>query len=428
MKADKKIYAPNWCYTALKWWVDRFVRLSFSQFDVAGTDNIPTDGAVVFVANHTCALMDALVILSSTKNKKVFMARADIFGKGFVARILQFLRIMPIYRRRDGLGAVRGNTASFDRAVEVLKHRVPLCIFAEGTHRPKHSLLPLTKGFARIALQALDQNGGKISVVPVGIEYEDYFSYRRSVCITYGKPIDVGQTVAECPDNDEAARIDLLRTKVTEQLRELIVWIADDDKYDMIIDGIDYSLPEMLLDLPPRQRRVFRVQTDLRIELAKRLQGMVARRKEQAKEFFGEVRETIDWLDAHHLSHDTLDTKRNGAVAQAAAWGILGTIAILIMLPFAAPVIVVCELLASMIKDRAFRNTARFGGVFVMVPLTSVAWFVIAPTQLYLIWWFAPLAFVFVPLASILTMEIWYRTRKALRNWRYAILLKKKER
>ena len=68
-------------YTFLKFFVDWSVKSSYRKYQVEGLENIPADGSVIWASNHTNALMDPMVMLSSTRGRKVFVARADIFKK-----------------------------------------------------------------------------------------------------------------------------------------------------------------------------------------------------------------------------------------------------------------------------------------------------------------------------------------------------------
>ena len=176
-------------YTFLLPVVQRATRRCFRRFHVSGWERVPKDGSVIFVTNHTCSLMDPLVMLRAEGRKVVFMARADMFRKPAVARILRWLRILPIYRIRDGVSAVKTNSEAIAEAVGVLRDRCPLCLYPEGTHRPKHSLLPLGKGVCHIAFEAVREIGDKwpVFIVPAGIEYSDYFRFRPDMELQIGR-------------------------------------------------------------------------------------------------------------------------------------------------------------------------------------------------------------------------------------------------
>ena len=105
----KHIQDKDWFYSFLKVFVDWSVISSYRKYQVSGLENIPEDGSVIWASNHTNALMDPMVMLSTTRGRKVFVARADIFKKRWAFRALSFLRVMPIYRIRDGINAVKHN-------------------------------------------------------------------------------------------------------------------------------------------------------------------------------------------------------------------------------------------------------------------------------------------------------------------------------
>ena len=201
-------------------------RRSYRRFKYVGKENIPTDGAVIFAPNHTNALCDAMAILGIDHGQKVFVARADIFKDPKKAAILNWLKIMPISRVRDGLEEVRHNDETMNKAVDTLRDGVPFCIFAEGTHHPDRSILPLSKGIFRIALQANESFGHEkpVYIVPVGIEYGDYFHLWDSVKVTIGEPINVTSFVESRLSfvESRAQMIMELREILTERMEALI--------------------------------------------------------------------------------------------------------------------------------------------------------------------------------------------------------------
>lgn len=229
-----KIQDTDRLYAFLRPYVDWMFRRSYRCTQCIGRENIPSDGAVIFAPNHTNGLCDALAVLGIDRNRKVFVARADIFRNPKIAKILRWLKIMPISRARDGLDEVRRNGDTFLAAVDTLRDEVPFCILPEGTHRPKHSLLPLTKGIFRIALQANDAFGAEkpVYIVPIGIEYGDYFHLWNDLTINIGKPINVTEF---CHEHDSLERPQLilaLREELTLRMRKLILWLPDDEYYD----------------------------------------------------------------------------------------------------------------------------------------------------------------------------------------------------
>ena len=192
-KENRKIQDFDGLYAFLRHYVDFMLRMAYRRIKYVGLEKVPADGAVIYAPNHTNALMDALVILAMDRKQKVFVARADIFRNPKVAKILRFLKIMPIMRIRDGMDEVRKNTEIIHKSVDVLMDKVPFCILPEGRHQAKHSLLPLSKGIFRIALEAEELKNGRLPlyIVTVGLAYGNFLRFRSSVLLQTGEPINV---------------------------------------------------------------------------------------------------------------------------------------------------------------------------------------------------------------------------------------------
>ena len=121
---------------------------------VLGSENINPNDHLIFAPNHQNALMDALAVLFTHKGQPVFLARADIFKKKVIAGILYFLKILPVYRLRDGFSSVKGNDEIFLKTIDVLKNRNGVVILPEGDHAGFRRLRQLKKGICRVAFQS----------------------------------------------------------------------------------------------------------------------------------------------------------------------------------------------------------------------------------------------------------------------------------
>lgn len=221
-------------YTFFRPYVDWMFNHSYRHVRYIGKEKIPNDGAIIFAPNHTNALCDAMAILGIDRSRKVFVARADIFKKPKIAKILTWLKIMPINRIRDGVDEVLHNDETIEKAVETLQDGVPFCILPEGKHRPMHSLLPLGKGIFRIALRANDKFGNEkpVYILPVGLEYGDYYHLWNDLIINIGEPINVTQYVKEHSDLERPQLILALREELTQRMRKQILWVPDDEHYE----------------------------------------------------------------------------------------------------------------------------------------------------------------------------------------------------
>jgi len=129
-----------------------------------------------------CALLMAPLL--TCRRDPVFLARADVFANKFLAGILRLLKILPVYRIRDGVGELAKNEAIFQETMEVLRRgKCPVCIMPEGNHGTKRKLRQLVKGIFRVAFQAQEAFGEQpgVVIVPVGIDYSNYYTFRSKL-------------------------------------------------------------------------------------------------------------------------------------------------------------------------------------------------------------------------------------------------------
>ncbi len=157
-------------------WVICFV---WCRFKPIGKENIPDNGPVLLVCNHTHAL-DAACILMMTKRQVHFMCKQELFGNKLIGWALTKAGSFPV--DRDGGGA-----AGVMKAMRVLKNNEVLCIFPEGTRNreKKVPLLPLHKGVAMLEIMS------HAPIVPCWVN--GHFSpVKRSVMLA-GKPMDLSE-------------------------------------------------------------------------------------------------------------------------------------------------------------------------------------------------------------------------------------------
>ena len=228
---EKKSPGYRLLYSVVRFWHNQ---VFYRKVIVVNKENIPKDANVIFTPNHQNALMDATALLFTIPRQLVFMARADIFAKPAVAAILYFLKILPIYRSRDGKGSVQKNKLIFERTVDVLTSGNGLVILPEGSHAGVHYLRPLKKGFARIAFQTEEFNNFSldIKIVPVGVDYSNYQDFRTTLLVNFGPALSVSDYYAQYKDNPALA-MNALKDELTESMKRLIVNIESKDYYEL---------------------------------------------------------------------------------------------------------------------------------------------------------------------------------------------------
>lgn len=199
-----KIWEPYRGYSLARLYTDFITRTCFRSVRIEGLEHIPKGEAVLLAPNHCATLMDPMLALLLNKGPIGFGARSDIFAKPRVARILRWLRILPIARERNGLQAVAKNFDTFDEIVDCLSHEVPFCLYAEGMHRAERGMLPVKKGIFRVAKQAADQLDRPVYIVPVGTNYEYFFRGQGRVRMRVGEPIEIRETFSRAAGKAEA--------------------------------------------------------------------------------------------------------------------------------------------------------------------------------------------------------------------------------
>ncbi len=362
-----KIQDDNRLYSFLRPYVDYHVRKAFRRYKVVGYDKIPKSAACIFAANHTNTLMDALVLLSMNHEKKVFIARGDMFKKPAIAKIMFFLRILPIYRIRDGFKSVKDNNAEIiDKAADVIHDEVKLFIYPEATHRTKHSLRQLSKGIFHIALKANNDFGHEkpVYIVPTGIEYGDYFRYRSTALVNFGEPINVTEYVNQNKDENEAVIMNGLREMLTERMSKLISFIPDNEEnYEAIWEmtkiksGLKGGLDERLEN---NQKTI------------KEILEWKEKEPEKAKEKFEKVDKFIKKRKKKGISVTSV-TKKNifGTVLWKTLVALLGLPYYIASAVANLPIWLVTKILKNSFKDKAWGNTVSFGVEFVLHPILT---------------------------------------------------------
>lgn len=411
MRQRKKIQDYNRAYAILRHYVDALLKLSYRRIKYTGLENIPTDGAVIYAPNHANALMDALIVLAMDKKPKVFVARADIFRVPILAKIFRFLKIMPIMRMRDGINEVKKNNDTIEKAVDVLKDKIPFCIFPEGQHLAKHSAQPLSKGIFRIAFQAMELLGDTpLYIVPVGLQYGNFFRFRSTVRVEVGQPINVGEFVKRHSDLTPQEQMNLMKDDLSGRIRSLITYIPDDQNYDAIYEICAAAM---------KTQRNSMLKSAANKGVGRKFAHFIANKtllekingiKEENPARFDKLIElgnlAYNERTAKKISLSSI-TNRFGFVSRR-----LGFLLFLLLLPYCIPASLLvlpmnlaCAKVFSLLKDYAFRNSVRFLFNLVVWPLLLIIYaaiaFSLAP------WEYALAGVILFLPAPIVAHEMW---------------------
>lgn len=422
MAREKKIQDYNFWYDVLRYYVDFVLKLSYRNIHYVGRERIPRDGAIIYAPNHTNALMDAMVILAMDHSAKVFVARADIFRKPVLAKIFKFLKIMPIMRIRDGFDEVRKNQKTIEKAVDVLRDKVPFCIFPEGQHQAKYSSLPLSKGIFRIAFQAQElMPDMPLYIVPIGLRYGSFFRFRSTVRVQVGEPINVGEFMAEHSDYTPQEQMNMMKEMLSERMQSSIFYIPNDEDYDAKYEICAAVVKKQVRRITPsvEGRRVHKL--DAHFEANNLTLAQIARLKEEnpakAEQLLTLGREAAAVRRSKRISLASVSIK------YPILSRVLKFLFFIVALPYCIPAAIltlpikaVCNYLFTKLKDYAFRNSVRYLINLLMWPILMIIYSIVAYSLLP--WqWALPITLILLP-APIVAHETWRLVRLGISDCR----------
>ena len=388
---------------------------------VVGRENINPNDYYIFAPNHQNALMDALAVLFTHKGQPVFLARADIFKSKFMASILYFLKILPVYRIRDGFESVKGNDAIFDKTIDVLRHKNGIVILPEGNHEGIRRLRQLKKGICRIAFQADEATGFdlKIKIIPVGLEFSHYSRIRQVLTVVYGKPIDVSQFFDSYKKNPQRA-MNELRSLLSAEMEKIMVHIESDEDYDAIDElrslangkySDDVRMPKLFRDriLINKLNRLKTTEPDN----FKRICDLSLLIKEKAKTLKTDYR--------------LLEKKKHPLLA--ILLGVLGLIASFPLFLFGFIFNVVFLKIPDMsirkVKDIQFHSSLRYA-ISLMLAIILMPIYLILSFVFVSPWWLAIIVFLSIPLTALFSWNYYLLFRRIVGGLRIRRMIRNK--
>lgn len=430
-KRQKKIQDYNRLYATLRYYVDAVLKLSYRKIKYTGLENIPTDGAVIYAPNHANALMDALVVLAMDQKPKVFVARADIFKNKTLAKIFTFLKIMPIMRMRDGINEVKKNNETIEKAVDVLKDKIPFCIFPEGQHLAKHSAQPLSKGIFRIAFQAKElMPDVPLYIVPVGLQYGNFFRFRSTVRVQVGEPINVDEFQTAHANLTPQEQMNIMKEDLSDRIKSLITYIPDDEDYQAVYEVCAAAMKGQRNAVLKSCQNKNGVRKLAHFQANKMLLDKISdirqNNPELAAKLIGLGNEAYKERTSKRITLSSV-TNRFGFATRR-----LGFLFNLFLLPYyivasilTLPMVLLCKKAFKLLKDYAFRNSVRFLVNLVVWPLLMVIYSAVAFSLLP--WEVALAAMILLIPAPIMAHEMWRMFRLEISDWKLARNKKLKE-
>ena len=419
----------NWSlgYEALKQFVRLALWLSHKRITVIDSSKIPRNKPLIFAPNHQNALMDPLAVLCTNFTQPVWLARADIFNLNATRPILRFMKIMPVYRIRDGKENLGMNETIFSQVIEVLENKKSLALFPEAAHSGKRQMLAHKKAIPRIAFLAEEKNNFnlKLQIVPVGIYYSHYWHFNRELIVHYGDAIEVDRYQKEYQENSFQAT-QLLRADIEKRVEQLIINIRSKTHYE------NYELFRELIgpDFAKANRQI-RNQAKNRFFNDQKLIRILEKKEESEPETLSDLHQKTDQLRMALKQLNCTCKQVDEGSLQSENLLVLSVFSILLL-----PVIVIGFLLHSIpfnipryfiqkkVKDPTFYSTFQFvsGMIIYLIYTITIALILLMLTHQF-IWALIGLIILFaIGKLSYVSLQV---VKNLIQKFRFFILYQK---
>lgn len=367
-KVDKKSIAYSILYKYAKFAHDK---IFYKKVIYHGLENIPENKPILIAPNHQNALMDAFAVLFSINRKTVFLARSDIFQNPVVAQILLFLRILPVYRIRDGKEKLKLNDTIYDKTVDVLEKNIPIGIFPEATHNEIMHIQTLKKGVQRVTLltQAKHENQIDVKIIPAGIFYSNYFNFRSVLHVYYDKPISVSKYYEQYLEHEAKAMVSL-GDEMFDRLLNIAVDVRDTENYDVYKALMQINLPDKISEA----EKFISIKQSIKI-----VENISTQNPDKFDDLCKKTREYSQILSKFRLKDWVLRKKISfSGILSRSFIALLGFPLFLLgfinnIIPYFIP-----SLITGKIKDPQFISSVRFGLSVFLFPVYYLLFFVIA--------------------------------------------------
>jgi 1-acyl-sn-glycerol-3-phosphate acyltransferase len=162
----------------------RLVKISGADLTVTGTENVPLDEPVLYVANHQ-SNMDIPLLYATAPQSMAFVAKKE----------MEKIPLLGYWMKERGCVFIdrenaRNSLKSINQAIEKLKSGLTMGVFPEGTRSRGPQIGDFKSGSLRIAIKS------GVKVIPVSIKDSYKLSEKKKgipnpkVSVHYAEPID----------------------------------------------------------------------------------------------------------------------------------------------------------------------------------------------------------------------------------------------
>lgn len=138
-------------------WAKFMIKLSGAKVTVIGSENIPKDGAVLFVANHQ-SNFDIPLLMSQINKPKGFIAKKELESWPGISFWMRYINCVFMDRNN-----IRKSAEAIVQGINILKGGYSMVIFPEGTRSKGGPANEFKAGSFKLATKS------KVPVIPVTI-------------------------------------------------------------------------------------------------------------------------------------------------------------------------------------------------------------------------------------------------------------------
>ncbi|XP_068409527.1 1-acyl-sn-glycerol-3-phosphate acyltransferase beta isoform X1 [Eschrichtius robustus] len=181
----------------ISWFIRSFKYLYGLRFEVKGRQKLEEDRPCVIISNHQ-SILDMMGLMEVLPDRCVQIAKRELLFLGPVGLIMYLGGVLFINRQRSRMAM----TVISDVGERMVREKLKVWIYPEGTRNDNGDLLPFKKGAFYLAIQA------QVPIIPVVYSsFSSFYNYKTKLFTPGTIKVEVldaiptaGLTIADVPE------------------------------------------------------------------------------------------------------------------------------------------------------------------------------------------------------------------------------------